>query len=87
MIKWTVSKSVTSDPLVANIFPLDLVWSKGELQGIRPLELPASIMKSKPLSGSLIKSKSGENDPSSSKSGLTLFLLCGEQKSGGQLAA
>ena len=28
-IKWTVSKSVTSDPLAANIFPLALVWSGG----------------------------------------------------------
>ena len=33
MIKWTVSKRVTSDPLTANIFPLALVWSRGQVAG------------------------------------------------------
>ena len=45
MIKWTVSKSVTSGSLAANIFPLALVWSGDKSQGIRLLELPVSIMK------------------------------------------
>ena len=55
MIKWTVSKRVTSDPLAANILPLALVWSGGKMQGNRLLELPGSIIKLWSLSGSLIK--------------------------------
>ena len=81
MIKWTVSKSVTSDPLAANIFPLALVWSGDKSQSNKLLELPVSIMKLRSFSGSFIKSKSEGKSPSSSESGLTVFLLCGERKS------
>ena len=81
MIKWTVLKSVTSDPLAANTFPLALVWSGDKSHGNKLLELPVPIMKLRSFSGSLIKRKSGGKGPSSSESGLTVFLLCGERKS------
>ena len=53
----------------------------GKSRGSRLLELPVSIMKLRSLSGFLIKSKSGGKGPSSSESGLKVFLLCGERKS------
>ena len=55
MIKWTVSKSMASDPLSTNIFSMALDWLKRKLRGNRLLELPVSITKPRPLNGSLIK--------------------------------
>ena len=60
--------------------------SGGKLQGNRLLE-QVSIIKLSPLSGSLIKSKSGGKGSLSSQSGLTVFLSCVERKSGEQLVA